>query len=315
MASKPLAFIAITTLCFSGSSWGWDPVRDLTGKTLREITTDTATTVENSTKKFLHNPVDWIADRPERLIAGVCAAVPNAYEGTLRGQVGTWKSLPAPLIGALQQHYSVNLAGIRYAENISTSNGDAQTFANAIYFPRSINLNERSDLWWMLHELEHSVQFAGSSWGTSGKLCEYMAKGIGRGFDHDSIDMERSANAKANALIDYAHSALSGIAGAPQQSPGQAAPLPPNMIWIRNETPNPVTFYLQTQSASGTVVLPPFSAQMYRGNPTDTSFFISVLSGPTPWRGPVEIRYILSGGTYQHLAWNNYGVLDVFWSN
>ena len=153
-----------------------DPVRSLTGRTLKGHVERRLDRIENSTLKFLHNPVDYTMGLPEKLIADACAAPVRSYEGTLHGQVGQWYQLPPGLIQAAQEFYSVNLAGVRFAVNIRTSNGAAQTFGKVIYFPRRINFADRGDVQWMLHELEHVVQYANSKWGSNGKLCEYMVR-------------------------------------------------------------------------------------------------------------------------------------------
>lgn len=164
----------------------------------------------NSAEKAVRDPVGYILSRPERLFSEVCAAPIRRYERILRVNAnGRWKRLPPQLIRVLQPHYSnVNLANVAYAEGMRTSNGQAQAIGRQIYFPRGINLMNRGDLFWMLHELEHTQQYAGARNGTSGKLCEYAAKAVGNGFSHDSIDMERAADRKAHYLINIAMSAM-----------------------------------------------------------------------------------------------------------
>jgi len=307
-STKVLGLVSSIAACvlLAAPVYAWDPVRDLTGRTVKQHVERSGKKLERSAKKFADDPVDYILSRPESLLADLCAAVPRTYEGTLRGQVGRWKELPPELIDAVQSQYAVNLRGIRYAENIRTSNGAAQCFGSSIYFPTRIDLRNRGDLFWMLHELEHSVQFQRSSYGKSGKLCEYMMKAAGSGFDHDSIDMERAADRKAEYLIDYANWVMSG--GAIQQRAASGR-LAKNEIWIRNETDWEVSFLLQTQTISEVVMLPPFSQQVFRGHPQNSWFNIAIQTYGQ------EIRYSLDGGTNQHIDWNQNGLLDVFWSN
>lgn len=297
---------AISLLCLAlppQSARAIDPIRDLTGRSLKGHIEHHSDKLQQSADKFFHNPVQYTLDLPQKVFAGACAAFPLGYEQGLRGSVSIWHSLPPNLIQALQPHYSANLAGVRFAVDIATSNGQAQTFGNHIYFPsRGINLGSYGDMHWMLHELEHVVQYANSSWGTNGKLCEYLMKGVGAGFDHDAIDMERAAERKADALTPFALSVMQGRWGPP-------ALRARNELWVRNETFQPVVFYLQTQTFAEYITLPPRTENVFRGAPVDNWFYISIMTNG------VTIQYTLNGGTRQHIDWNRAGLLDVFWSN
>jgi hypothetical protein len=79
-----------------------------------------------------------------KMVGEICAAIPQAYEGSLHGQVGQWWTLPSDLVAALQPYYGVDLRGVKFAFNIRTSNGAAQTFGNAIYFLDGVSLPARN---------------------------------------------------------------------------------------------------------------------------------------------------------------------------
>ena len=310
-----LVFVGFVLLA-PAVTFAWDPVKDLTGRSLKGQIDHHIDKLDHATQQFLHNPLKYTVSLPGKFMAGVCATVPNLYEGTLAGQVGNWYSLPPELINAVQSQYSVDLSGVRYSKNIRTSNGDAQTFGNFIYFPYQVDLSNRDNLWVMLHELEHVVQYAHATSGSDGWICEYLGKAIGAGFQHDSMDMEQAADRKANYLIDFAYAAMSGAAQTASVAQGmqvQGGMLAPNEMWIRNETPYPVSFYLQTATFAEGLMLNPFSQQVYRGAPQDSWFFISVITNFP--NGQYELHYTLSGGTQQHLAWNTNGLIDVFHSN
>jgi hypothetical protein len=184
----------------------WDPVRDITGKRVDQHAQD----FTNSMDKLRRRPLKYPVERMGEIVMDVCSSPLRAYEGGLRAQVRGWRQLPPRLINALARHYpQVNLRDIRYAESISTAGGAAQTFERRIYFPTWLDFGNPSDVHWLLHELEHTVQYERRR-GRSTMLCEYMAKAIGNGLRHDSIDMERAADRKADALLDLAYGALNG---------------------------------------------------------------------------------------------------------
>lgn len=301
VTAKVTLLVTLAGVTFSAEAW--DPVRDLTGRTLKQHAERRIDRIQNSTEKFLHNPFDYTVNLPLKLMGEVCGAIPQNYEGYLHGQVGTWWTLPPDLIAAVQRYYSVNLQGVRFAVNIRTSNGAAQTFGNSIYFPYAINFANPHDLRWMLHELEHVVQYSGSSWGQSGKLCEYMWKGITSGFDPNSHSMEQAADRKADFVMHMLQTGDSQVT---------SVQLPQNQIAITNHMPHDTYFFLQTQSFGEMLVLRPFESQVFRGAPADTWFYIEVPNGSTAPR----TVYTLSGGTKQHIVRNmQTGMLDVMWSH
>ena len=125
-----------------------------------------------------------------------------------------YKSIPSKLRRVIETKYpKVLLSRVRYAENINTIHGSAITVGNNIYFPTSININNRSDLHWLLHELEHVSQYNAHG-GVEPFLVKYLINGaieIGRNGSfsiHDAINLERDAENKANATIRYAWNGL-----------------------------------------------------------------------------------------------------------
>jgi Domain of unknown function (DUF4157) len=181
--------------------------------------------LNSSAHKFQRDPIGYPLERAGELIMDVCSGPVRAYELELQNQAsGRWKALPFPLIEYLQGEYSsVNLASVRYAENIRTVDGSAHTFGNRIYFPSGLDLTNFGDLHWMLHELEHTVQYA-SRGGKSTMLCEYQAKFVGSGLDHDQIDMERAADRKADYLVKSAYRVMEQYALMPIDSGEQEEP-------------------------------------------------------------------------------------------
>jgi hypothetical protein len=237
--------LAFLGFCITGTpASAWDPVRDLTGRTVKQHVERKIDKAEVAAKKLLHNPVDYLIHLPESLIADVCSAPVQYYENSLRGQAGnSWRSLPPVFVQAMQGAYSVDLSSVRYAVGIRTANGAAQTFGRWIYFPRAIDLRNYSDLHWMLHELEHVVQYSGASYGYAGSLCEYMAKSVGSGFQHDNIDWERAADAKADWTVDYAYQVMNQ--GIPQGLSRNDS-LARNQILIFNDTDYEIVFFMET---------------------------------------------------------------------
>jgi len=116
---------------------------------------------------------------------------------------GRWKALPDRLQYILTPKYDkVILSEVRYAENIDTIHGQAITVGNNIYFPQSINLNNPTDIPWLLHELEHVSQYNAHG-GKEAFVVKYLVNGalqIGRNGSiniHDAINLERDAENKA----------------------------------------------------------------------------------------------------------------------
>jgi hypothetical protein len=61
----------------------------------------------------------------------------------------------------------LSLPGFLNSANQATADGYAVTIADLIVFSQDINLNNDTELLWLLHELQHSRQYAkyGSNWG------------------------------------------------------------------------------------------------------------------------------------------------------
>lgn len=294
----------------------WDPVKDLTGKNLNQVVKDRLQNFGNQMEDFAKNPVQYTLDLPKSVLMDICSLPGQRLEGELAGQAdGRWQALPPQLVAALQgQYQGVNLASVRYAENISTPLKEGMTFGNRIYFPQYLDLTQPDDLWWMLHELEHTVQY-GRSDSNAETLCNYELKGIGNGFQHDRIDMEQAANRKADALIDYASAVMtsSGVAPVP-------AALQANQVSVSNETEGEVNFQLQGQGMiPETLTLAPHTFLIY----TDTAGY-SLIEFTIATDDKV-VGYDLQGGTMSRIVWNNNGqagtqaaypgssVLDLTW--
>ncbi|MBL8268586.1 MAG: DUF4157 domain-containing protein [Steroidobacter sp.] len=158
--------------------------------------------IREHVKQVTQDPLDYKRQLPGTVLADACAEPVHRYGDSMEAQVGRWKRLPARLIREIQRDFGNDLSKVRYAENIDTGGDQAVTMGNHIYFPRRIDLYDADDMWWLMHELEHTVQYRGES--RSGKLCEYVAKSIGSGLNHDRIDWERAANRKANWIVDDA---------------------------------------------------------------------------------------------------------------
>lgn len=143
-----------------------------------------------------------------------------------------YKEIPSKLKRILSTKYStVNLSSVKYAENINTVHGKAITVGNKIYFPRRVDFNDYSDLYWLLHELEHVSQYQVHG-GKEAFLVKYLINGaleIGRNGSidiHGSINLERDAKNKADAIIAYAWNSLNASPNSPRYA----------VLCIRNET-------------------------------------------------------------------------------
>lgn len=275
-------------------AFAWDPVRDLTGKNLTNLVRDRANNLANQAGKFISDPVGYSLKLPKSIFAELCSAPIQYYGGTLAGQAnGRWKALPPQLVKGIQRFYRNDLSAVRYSERIRTSNGSAQTFGNLIYFPTTIDLLNPSDMWWMLHELEHTSQYAGESQAL--KLCEYMAKSIGSGGQHDNIDWESAADRKANYAHDAAMAAITQI------------PLSANQIVLQNDTYRPVVFSLESASAARQdFVLQPRTQELFTSPSSSDSWHnLYIVTDGT------EITYGVDGGTVWRIYYDNSsGVLD-----
>ncbi len=193
--------VAGSTFLTANVAYAWDPIRDLTGENLGNHLDNARDRTLNSINKFIDDPIEWIVTRPERLFTEVCAFPTQVMNYNFRGQVSgnhQMYSLPPQLIYDIQRFYSTDLSSVRFAVNVHTFNGNAVTIGNAIYFPRTINLNNRGDLFWMLHELEHTVQYQHRP--RAAKLCEYTLKAISH-MSTTNHDWEHAADRKAHFVL------------------------------------------------------------------------------------------------------------------
>ncbi|GFF59145.1 hypothetical protein IFM46972_11303, partial [Aspergillus udagawae] len=152
--------------------------------------------------------------------------ISKAYIEYVEAQaMGKYKPLPLWLKLVLQELdvYDVDLNKVCYAEGINTLQIDnAITFGNNIHFPRTINLDRydrgaRGDIHWILHELQHVVQYKKLG-GLTAFINKYLVQaGIGSLEDlqklgkswmsfvnkvHASMPIEIEAESKANETID-----------------------------------------------------------------------------------------------------------------
>lgn len=144
---------------------------------------------------------------------GLAAANPSLIpvsgylESLLQQGNGRWQTLPDDFKACYREHYSFNLDDVRFATNVNTIHGQGITVDSQIYFPRDINLSDRVDRHWMLHELEHVRQYQVVG-GVSAFLVKYVVQGgieVGRNGSiniHDNIGLEREADSKADRILD-----------------------------------------------------------------------------------------------------------------
>ncbi|KAJ5188418.1 hypothetical protein N7491_004743 [Penicillium cf. griseofulvum] len=159
--------------------------------------------------------------------------IAQAYIQYVEGQArGKYKSLPRWLKLILQEKasYDIDLTEVSYAEGIDTlQSGNAITFGYCIHFPTTINLDDlqpnRDDVHWMLHELEHVVQYKRIG-GVNAFVIKYVVQATITGSwkgditgswkeninnIHDNMDIERDAANKADSLLDSVLQKLSEL--------------------------------------------------------------------------------------------------------
>jgi hypothetical protein len=135
----------------------------------------------------------------------------DAYRGNLRSRSGIVRTrIPTCLDPLVSQRYGFDPAWVEIFTNVSgTPAGNAITLENQVFLPISVDFERSpSDLAWLLHELEHVVQWKNK--GRSTFLAEYICD-TGRNVTefnqlriHESLKIERAAESKSNALIGYA---------------------------------------------------------------------------------------------------------------
>lgn len=230
-----VALTLLAHLFCSTQAYAWDPVREATGRTLKQHAKRAIERTGKSIEKFVNNPIEYALERPMRFFQETCAAPANVLRYNHQRQVKNWERLPRALIQDVQRFYrGVNLDNVRFAENVKTINARAVTMGNLIYFRGRIDFRSDHDLWLVLHELEHTVQYRGET--RSAKLCEYTLKAFARGLNHDDIDWERAADRKANYVMDQLY-----------QMWRSEDELRPNQFYLENNYRHPVVFTVETR--------------------------------------------------------------------
>jgi len=122
-----------------------------------------------------------------------------------------------------QPHYpQIDLARVRFAHNVRTVHGRAITWHYHMFFPWNVDLTQKGDVFVMLHELEHVVQYEVRG-GEEAFLREYIQKALdlaraaGNWRVHGDIDLERAAQAKARRVFAKVFSDFDGSGTAPTQ--------------------------------------------------------------------------------------------------
>ena len=220
---KTLSLVLLLIICQPANTIAYDPIKQLTGRSLHTHGQDLA----DSWDKFRHKPLEYPVHRLDEVLLESCAALTNAYMDTLENSArGRWKSLPARLLfqDIADLYPQANVSTVRYAENVDTIHGAAVTYGQDIFFPRIIDpMNNTDDMHWLLHELEHVQQYARR--GSKSKLvCEYQAKSIGKMLQkktinpHDWIDLEEAADYKAAVALVRLGMISSWTAAGPQDA-------------------------------------------------------------------------------------------------
>ena len=212
---------------------GWPnfklPVKVPTAKEVVDKVTDAA-------KKVINVSILAAISAP---LAGLVVAELARMEAQLND--GRAKQLPQWLRNAVYRNYpDVNLEKVRYGESMNLPTPDrntAMTIGYNIYFPRPINLDHfqemtgisqtesfASDLHWVLHELEHTSQFLKSGgnqylWATKYVVATTLSLDwkFSVNATHDSIQLERDADAKADSLLNLTASYFSRGLPTPRQ--------------------------------------------------------------------------------------------------
>lgn len=192
-------------------------------------------TNKNSEVRKELRKIDEHVFQPTWDFLGTAAVSPivTAYVEYVEGQAKGWyKPLPQWLRLVLQElgSYDVDLSRVSYAEGINTIQDDnAITFGKNIHFPRAINLDQyspsRDDVWWILHELEHRVQYEKIG-GVGPFLTKYIINATGSTISavtagsweqfiikaHDDMQIEKDASNKANSILDAVMTELDRLA-------------------------------------------------------------------------------------------------------
>jgi hypothetical protein len=193
------------------ASGAWQCIQNLSGCDLRSMPGLLPVDYYNIAAQCLQQGLNC----PEQLIKGLPAyavrpAIVSYMNFLYRQADGRWQHLPPEFIHDFQPNYpEINLQNITYATNINTIHGMNMTILNNIYFRADLDFSSRSDRQLVLHELQHSVQYARKG-SLEAFLTEYAGQAAvevmtGKGFNiHDSIQLESDAISKANSVSnDY----------------------------------------------------------------------------------------------------------------
>jgi hypothetical protein len=151
---------------------------------------------------FLSGP--WGATILSAFLGPVFMAIILSYFAYLDAQaVARLRPLPRKLRDEWQPLYpSVDLALVRYAEEIDTVHGLGITVGLRIYFPRKLDLDTKPDLHFLAHELQHCVQYVAVG-GVGPFLGIYFVEVaqqviVNRSFNvHNLVGLEVEAEKKA----------------------------------------------------------------------------------------------------------------------
>lgn len=150
-----------------------------------------------------------------------------AYMASLDAQAsGRKQKLPDEFKAIVKSEFSsIDLDKVRFADNINTWHGQAITVYHDIYFPiAKFDITKRSHIRWMIHELEHVVQYQAVG-GVAPFLLKYFVQGgmsaLNNGsFNvHDSIPLEEDAENKSERIYKSVADALSATDDAPAAGP------------------------------------------------------------------------------------------------
>jgi hypothetical protein len=275
----------LAALTISMRAAAWDPIKQLTGKNLTNIVEGRLKNFDRQARKFVKDPIRYSLELPVSTFLEHCGSPFKHYADTLPRQVRNWKYLSPGLIAALQPGYRNDLMQVRYAEGVRTSNGAHQAIGNSIYFNRSMNLHDANDMWELLHELEHTSQFAGES--QASRLCEYWLQAHQALFQHDNMQWERDADRKANIMLDRAMDVVNRPARsawpakAAQATSNEPYPPPPpsrailtHELRVLNRLDRTIYFELQTATHDwGVFSLPPGADHIISGTGGQDSWF------------------------------------------
>ena len=237
--STLLAFLVSFTLAVFAherTAYAWDPIEDLTGQRLDQhidqgveiLTGREPDEIRDQALEDLENlPESWsnCLSRPSQCAEEQIRRIPyyaiwpiiERYRAHLFRQAdGRWRRIPEDIIVAAQRYYEVSLNDVYYAENIDTIHGAAVAWHNSLFFPRSVDFYEWSDLRWLLHELEHVVQYERRG-GEQEFLSEYVMRIPLEIIENQTFDVHRFHNLeedainKANSILEAVYSDIGSL--------------------------------------------------------------------------------------------------------